>query len=223
MKLINCTLLTACALSLAAVPAVAAEITFTGGTATFTDGTTGITNNADTLSNVAYYEEAGFRVTSEDGTLFVGNYYGLDNDVMHTHWSRNPGGGVTEVNVKRMDGLAFDLNAFNLTSNNHPGGTASGEELTYIHASVDGVHESYRVLLPPENWGGTATTVVLGPEFDRIKAFWFTTENFVDCFGMDKVMIDNIGPGQVPEPGSFALLGLALAGLAAARRTWNQS
>lgn len=212
-------LLTACTLLFAvAMPAAATEITFTGGTATMTDGSTGTTNNSDTLWNVAYYDEAGFRVSNTGGTLNVGNYYGLGNDVMHTHWARIRGGGVTEIKVARIDGGAFGLDSFNLTSNNHPGGTASGDELTYIHASIDGVNVSYSVLLPPENWGGSATTVVLGSPFDRIKAFWFTTENYVDCFGMDKVMLEDAAPGQAPEPGTMALLGLGLAGLAALRR-----
>ncbi|HEY0064521.1 MAG TPA: PEP-CTERM sorting domain-containing protein [Telluria sp.] len=214
-------LLAACALHLcAALPAGATAVRFTGGDAVYFDGTRDVTNNVDTYYNVTYYAENGYKISNTGGVLNLGNYYGLGNDVMHTHWARN-GGGVTEVRVARLDGAAFDLNAFDVSSNNHPGGTASGDELTYIHASVDGVHASYRVLLPPENWGGTMSTVLLGAQFDNIKAFWFTTENFVDCLGIDNLVLEDAG--QVPEPGSLALIGLAFAGLAAVRRKTAQA
>jgi len=56
-------------------------------------------------------------------------------------------------------------------------------------------------------------SIDLGPEFDNVKAFWFTAENSVFCFGMDSFYIDEAAPpqeGAVPEPGTNALLGLGL-------------
>ncbi|UUZ53363.1 PEP-CTERM sorting domain-containing protein [Massilia sp. H-1] len=122
---------------------------------------------------------------------------------------------------------AFDLNRFLLTTNSaNFYGDASGSERIYIHASQDGATSSFSMLLPVENWGFPGTEIVLGAQFNHIKAFWFTAESGVG-FGIDNVFIDEQGPADVPEPGTLGLLALALAGLWAGigitnlRRTWH--
>ncbi|HEY0064522.1 MAG TPA: PEP-CTERM sorting domain-containing protein [Telluria sp.] len=219
MNYIRCALLSACALALTtALSASAAVITFTGGAVVMPDHTIETTNNDVTYYVADYYEEAGFRVGHTDGGIVIGNYYGLGNDVLHTHWAPHNRYGTTEIRVNRIDGAAFNLDAFGLTSNTALSGRpAVGDEEVLIHASKDGVHSSYSVLLPPDDWGGSIATILLGAQFDNIKAFWFTAVNDTDCFGIDNLVVAP-GPGQVPEPGSLALAVLALAEMARRRR-----
>lgn len=200
--------------------AQAVVVTFTGGTMTDNSNNTAVTNNAATYNNVAKYEEAGFRVQffggSNPNSGFIGNYYGAGNDVIHGHWATGNFGALTKILITKIDGTAFDMNYFVLTSNTDTGGgAASGNEKAYIHASGDGVTDDYAQLLPVEDWGFPATQVFLGSQFDNVKAVWFDVANVVDCFGMDNFFIDQAAPGDVPEPGSLALVGLALFGLSA--------
>jgi len=204
-------------------PAGAVQIDFTGGKVVLNDGTEQTTNASVVWQDVDYYEEDGFRLdfipsTGNTFESIIGNYYGGGNDVIHGHWATGDFGGLTQILVTKLDGDAFDLNYFVLTSNTDTGGSAaSGNERAFIHASADGLTSSFSQLLPPEDWGFPATQIFLGPEFDSIKAFWFVAENAVDCFGMDNFFINEPAPG-LPEPGTLALLALGVAGLALRRR-----
>jgi hypothetical protein len=191
-----------------AAGANATVITFTGGTVS---------------GGGSIYEEAGFRVQAIGGSATFGDYYGVGNNVVHGHWLDGCCGVMTKLVVSKIDGTAFDVNYFVLTSNTNTGGApADGTEKTYIHASGDGVSDDYSQLLPPENWGFPAQSIFLGSQFDNVKAFWFTQNSGVDCFGMDSFFIDQVAPelppGSVPEPGSLALIGLAMIGMGAFAR-----
>jgi len=203
------------------VPAQATQIKFTGGTVSTYGAGIQTTNNSVVWGDVDYYDEGGFRLDFIGNTggadafaANIGDYYGVGNDVIHGHWATGNYGDLTQIKVTKIDGSAFDLNYFILTSNTDTGGgPASGNERAFIHASLDGSTESFSQLLPVEDWGFPATQIFLGSEFDGIKAFWFTAENAVDCFGMDEFFIDEEAPPRAPEPASFLLAGLGLAGL----------
>ena len=215
------TKLVACTLNLAvlfafSVPSSAAVINFTGGTVVRMDAATETTNNTVVWDNVDYYEEDGFRLdfigNTGGGDAFsaiIGNYYGGGNDVIHGHWATGDYGGLTQIKVTKIDGSAFDLNYFILTSNTDTGGApASGFEQANIHASADGTSDDYSQLLPTEDWGFPATQIFLGSQFDSVKAFWFDVANAVDCFGMDEFYIDEPAPPVVPEPTALAVWSL---------------
>jgi hypothetical protein len=206
-----------------AVPAQATQIKFTGGDVYRHSAPSPVTtNNSVVWNDVDYYEEGGFKLDfignsgSVPFSAHIGNYYGAAlNDVIHGHWNTGDFGDLTMIKVTKIDGSAFDLNYFILTSNTDTGGApASGLEQAFIHASLDGSTSSFSQQLPVEDWGFPATQIFLGTDFDGIKAFWFTVNNAVDCFGMDEFFIDEEAPPATPEPATFALLGLGLAGLA---------
>lgn len=148
--------------------------------------------------SVKAYTESGVSMVMEpvDATLLLGDYYGVTESVIHGHWPYG-GGTMTGIRFALESGDPFDLNYYVLTSNTQTGGgAATGNEMTYIVASQDGSTESFRALLPPEDWGinDGYTEVYLGSEFDGIRAFWFETEGDTYCFGMDKFYINTEAP-----------------------------
>ncbi len=191
----------------------AVVIDFTGGTVHAFGGASHITNQLDVHEDVLSYEEQGMRVTIDGGGLgIVGDYYnevaaaGVGNDVLHAHWNN----GINSITFTKMDGQAFDLTYFDLTSNTTAGGGQStGLEDSWITAS-----NGATLKLPSSDWGfakdfngatgdGVAR-LFLGDSFLGITSFTVTSNN-ASCFGVDNFYIDQSAP-PVPEPASLALV-----------------
>lgn len=206
--------LPAIALMLAfASPAQAVHISFTGGTFTSKEGWAGITANEFTISNLDNYREDEFVFNTPIGNGHAGDYYAVQNDVLHSDWGANADGEIPAIYGYKQFAVEFDLNGFRLTTNSARNyGNAIGTERVFLHASLDGATSSHRMLMPVEDWGFPGSLIMLGAEFKGIKAFWFTADAGVG-FGIDDVYIDEAVPGTVPEPGTLALAALALAAL----------
>ncbi|TKB79726.1 MAG: PEP-CTERM sorting domain-containing protein [Nitrospira sp.] len=210
---------------LSAASASGAQITFTGGTVTLLDASTVSTDTVVVHDDVDYYDEDGFRLDffPDSGSVgfatHVGNYYGVGNDVIHSHWSTGDFGGVDLITITKIGGGTFDLNYFILTSNTDTGGsTASGLERAWVEGFAASVSTGAPLLLPSEDWGFPATPIFLSSAFDSVDEVRIFVTSAVDCFGMDEFFIDEPAPGTAPEPSSLLLFGSALAALAAYRR-----
>ena len=208
-------LATACSFA-APLTAQAVVIGFTGGTVHSVGGGTHTTNNLDLFQDVLSYEEKGIRVTIDGGIGIVGDYYStgdggfVGNDVLHAHWDT----GISSITFTKIDGKAFDLTYFDLTSNTQVGGGQStGLEDSWITAS-----NGATLKLPSSDWGfgkdffgvtgdGVAR-LFLNSSFLGITSFKVTSTNAY-CFGLDNFYIDQAAP-PVPEPESLALVAAGL-------------
>lgn len=180
-------------LALAASSSMAAVITFDS-----------VAKNDATLTVVANYEEAGYSVKGPLATIgsqFAGAYAGSASLFL-----ANPGNVAT---LAKVDGGTFSLKAIDL-SPLAPSWYGGGADVTFT-GNVHG--------------GGTLSqTFTVGP------ALGFGTFEFTGFDQLDSVtwiqvapyhQFDNIvvdAPAAVPEPGTLALFGLALAGIGALRR-----
>jgi hypothetical protein len=224
------------ALSVVMTPlAPAAVVTFTGGTAygnmtvfdrvnfQFNTVTSGVTDGTKTYSSVDYYKENGFVFDYVGGTGgSIGNYYGVNNDVIHAHWGQSEMTGgqseMTGIEISKDGGGTFDFNYFVLTTNTlNAGGSPTGFEDVHVQAWLNGSMVGSDVILPSEEWGFPARDVFFGTVFDNVdKVVINSTHTSFSCFGMDEFYIDQSAP--VPEPTAGALLALGLGGLIALRR-----
>ena len=213
--------------------APAAVVTFTGGTAygnfsyfdpatsNWVTATSAVTDGTQTFRGVDYYIENGFKFDYVGGSGgSIGNYYGGSNDVIHGHWGT---GEMTSIEITKVGGGTFDFNYFVLTSDtDYPGGAASGNEVVYAQAWLNGSQQGSNVQLPSEDWGlATTKDVFFDSFFDVVDKVVITSPmTRFSCFGMDAFYIDQAAPvsPSVPEPSALSLLALGLGGLVSVRR-----
>ena len=222
-----------------AATAPAAVVTFTGGTAygnfsyfdpateNLVTATSAVTDGTKTFSGVSYYIENNFKFEYIGGTGgSIGDYYSANNDVIHGHWGW---GDMSSIEITKVGGGTFDFNYFVLTSNTlQPGGPATGAEIVYAQAWLNGSQVGSDVKLPSEAWGlGTTTDVFFDSTFDVVDKVVITSPmnqtlagtGHGACFGMDAFYIDQAAPvsPSVPEPSALSLLALGLGGLVSVR------
>lgn len=183
-------------------------VTFDDGAATTSGGVVDPIDGTNTTYTATAYSEGGvdMTITPVGADISVGDYYGANDGVVHGHWIEE-GGNMELLRFELASGQPFDLNYYRLTSNTEiGGGPSTGNEDTYIIASIDGTTESFRQQLPPEDWGtvggggdGAFREVYLGPEFDGIRAFWFDSEGGTFCFGMDEFYVNLPGPEPITD------------------------
>lgn len=176
---------------------------FTGGDAISALGV--VTTNIDGQNNdylAQSYSEGALQVaiTPSATEAHLGDYYDqAPNGVLHLHWKGQEAGGTERATIVYQSSAPFDMNYFVLTTNTSiPGDAAQGNEDTYIVASADGQTETFKQLLPSQDWGLSdgVTEVYLGSEFDNVKAVWFESDGVSACLGLDRFYIDL----KAPEP-----------------------
>jgi len=180
--------------------ASAVVIGFDGGTVTLQDGSTLVTSNTSTEYPVMSYVEKGVLMQLNTDTqegVFVGNYYGPDNAVIHAHWDAVVGTNLQFIVFSMLDGSAFDLNYMDITSNTVNGGwSADGTENSWVTSS-----NGATMKLPSADWGSIENPqrIWLSSDFDNISSFTVTSTNAY-CFGMDNFYINEPPPVNPDDP-----------------------
>jgi hypothetical protein len=183
-------------MTLVASTASAVVIDFAGGTATLQNGSTVVTSDASYNEGIINYVEDGvlveFNGLIDSWGSFIGDYYGYQNSVIHTHWD-----SLQSVTFSMMDGSSFDLNYMDVTSNTvFGGGHADGIEDSWVTAS-----NGTTIKLPSANWGSIEEPerLWLSSDFDNITSFTVTSNNAY-CFGLDNFYINEPPPINPDAP-----------------------
>ena len=202
----------------------AAIVTFDGGIATtLADEQIELTNNSQ-VSNVDFYQEGTVILTynlsnasQETSWQTVGDYYGVQDSVIHGHWTE-----LNSIQIERENNAAFDLQYFQITSNTSVGGGAATDtENIAIQGFLNGEAVTELFGLPSVDWGVNEIQDVFLPDsFNNVDKVLITdrgtlgvhtggsdcpTCNSAFCFGMDNFVFDEVVPQNLIQGNSMAL------------------
>lgn len=211
-------------LLLTASLAKAAVVSFDGGIATTVQGEQLEVNNNNQIQNVSYYQEGtvllSYNLTNPDqesSWQTVGDYYGVQDSVIHGHWTE-----LDSIQIERENNVPFDLQYFQITSNTSVGGGAATDtENIAIQGFLNGQPVTQLLGLPSVDWGANEIQDVFLPDsFNNVDRVLITdlgtlgvhtggsdcpTCNSAFCFGMDNFVFDEVVPEELIQGNSTTL------------------
>lgn len=202
----------------------AAIVTFDGGIATTVLGEQSEVDNNIQIQNVSSYQEGtvilSYNLTNPDqesSWQTVGDYYGVQDSVIHGHWTE-----LNSIQIERENNVAFDLQYFQITSNTSVGGGAATDtENIAIQGFLNGQPVTQLLGLPSVDWGANEIQDVFLPDsFNNVDKVLITdrgtlgvhtggsdcpTCNSAFCFGMDNFVFDEVVPEALIQGNSTTL------------------
>lgn len=204
--------------------AKAAIVTFDGGIVTTLQEEQLEVNNTNQIQNVSSYQEGtvilSYNLTNPDqesSWQTVGDYYGVQDSVIHGHWTE-----LNSIQIERENNVAFDLQYFQITSNTSVGGGAATDtENIAIQGFLNGEAVTEMFGLPSVDWGANEIQDVFLPDsFNNVDKVLITdrgtlgvhtggsdcpTCNSAFCFGMDNFVFDEAVPQTLIQGNSMDL------------------
>ena len=204
--------------------AKSAIVSFNGGVVTTLQEEQIEIGMTDQIQNVSSYQEGtvilSYNLTNPDqesSWQTVGDYYGVQDSVIHGHWTE-----LNSIQIERENNVAFDLQYFQITSNTSVGGGAATDtENIAIQGFLNGEAVTELFGLPSVDWGANEIQDVFLPDsFNNVDKVLITdrgtlgvhtggsdcpTCNSAFCFGMDNFVFDEVVPEALIQGNSTTL------------------
>lgn len=204
--------------------AKSAIVSFDGGTVTTLQEEQIEIGMTEQIQNVSSYQEGSVILSYNLSDVFqetswqtVGDYYGVQDSVIHGHWTE-----LDSIQIERENNVAFDLQYFQITSNTSVGGGAATDtENIAIQGFLNGEAVTEVFGLPSVDWGANEIQDVFLPEsFNNVDRVLITdrgtlgihtggsdcpTCNSAFCFGMDNFVFDEVVPQSLIQGNSVPL------------------